>query len=370
VSRMETQSSGSPVRGTRGRRAAGIGVGDLVEVRAEREILATLDECGELDGLPFMPEMLQFCGRRFVVDKVASKACDTISWTGLHRMNDAVHLAGVRCDGAAHGGCQAGCLVYWKTVWLKKAEPAEDHSGADPAGQPGPSRRPVPVGSREDLSILACSVATLRTVAGKADASTASSRTVYSCQATELLRAAPERIPIWDLRQYVADVRSGNARVSTVTRGVVVGLFNRAQRWAARRLPRRLLIRGGRTYPFIEGRAVEGRVKDSLTERLDLLPGEWVRVKSREQIEATLTADNRNRGLTFDVEMLKYCGRTARVLRRVEHIINEQNGEMMHLKKPCLILEDVICTSDYHRSCPRGIYPYWREIWLERVPAP
>jgi hypothetical protein len=27
----------------------------------------------------------------------------------------------------------------------------------------------------------------------------------------------------------------------------------------------------------------------------------------------------------------------------------------------------VICTSDYHRLCPRGIYPYWREIWLERV---
>jgi hypothetical protein len=29
-----------------------------------------------------------------------------------------------------------------------------------------------------------------------------------------------------------------------------------------------------------------------------------------------------------------------------------------------------VCTADYHRSCPRGIYAYWREIWLERVPSP
>jgi hypothetical protein len=40
---------------------------------------------------------------------------------------------------------------------------------------------------------------------------------------------------------------------------------------------------------------------------------------------------------------------------------------MMQLKNPCIILEGVTCTSDYHRQCPRSIYAYWREIWLERV---
>jgi hypothetical protein len=43
---------------------------------------------------------------------------------------------------------------------------------------------------------------------------------------------------------------------------------------------------------------------------------------------------------------------------------------MMHLKNPCIMLEDVICAGAYHRYCPRGIYPYWREIWLERVAEP
>ena len=104
-------------------------VGELVEVRSEPEILATLDGRGELESLPFMPEMLPLCGRRFRVDKVAAKLCDTIGSTGMYRMRNAVHLVGVRCDGQAHGGCQAGCLIYWKEAWLKRV----------PAGEPGPA---------------------------------------------------------------------------------------------------------------------------------------------------------------------------------------------------------------------------------------
>ena len=87
-------------------------VGELVQVKSAEEIRATLDERGELDSLPFMPEMLRFCGKRFRVYRRADKACDTIDWSTLRRMENAVHLAQLRCDGCAHGGCQAGCLLY------------------------------------------------------------------------------------------------------------------------------------------------------------------------------------------------------------------------------------------------------------------
>ena len=40
--------------------------GDRVLVRSPEEILATLDADGTLDGLPFMPEMLDWCGKPFV----------------------------------------------------------------------------------------------------------------------------------------------------------------------------------------------------------------------------------------------------------------------------------------------------------------
>ena len=146
---------------------------------------------------------------------------------------------------------------------------------------------------------------------------------MYSCQATELTRAAPVGIPLWDPRQYVQDVRTGNAPVPQVSGASPSALFNRMQDLTRRRLPERLWIRGGQRYPFIRGTA-----DHSPTETLDLQPGEWVRVKSLEEISATLNADNINRGLSFDREMLKYCGRTAQVLRRVDHIIDESSGQM------------------------------------------
>jgi hypothetical protein len=321
-------------------RAPGLRPGEIVEVRSRDEIMATLDERGELDSLPFMPEMLRFCGQRFTVAKRAMKLCDTITWSGMRRMEDAVHLTGVRCDGGGHGGCQAGCFVYWKEAWLKRVD-ARDRP---PAPATGP----------------ATSAATVTPATLDAAARPAEDR--FACQATELLRAAPGTIASWDLRQYVEDVTSGNARPWQAVRSVLVGAFNEYQDLSRRLLPTWLRIRGGERFPFIRGRLT--RTPD---ERLGLQPGDVVRVRSREEILATLDTGNRNRGMSFDGEMLKYCGREARVLRRVERIIDEGTGRMLRFGNPCIVLEDVVCTGDFHRVCPRSIYPYWREIWLERI---
>lgn len=332
-------------------------VGEVVEVRSESEILATLDENGRLKALPFMPEMLQFCGQRFKVYKRAVKLCDTINWTGMHRMHHAVHLEGVRCDGQAHGGCQAGCLIYWKEAWLRRLEPDEQESNdhafesAAPAGQDR-----VPEGTPP------CTRQKLAEATYKNAHTMLSSQEEFSCQATELIRAAPENIPPWDVRQYVLDVRSGNASPLAMIRSVCIGILNEFQDLTRRMLPRPLLIRGGKRFPLIEG-----KLRKTPEGFLNLQPGELVQVKSKEEIFQTLDMDNNNRGLSFDAEMLKYCDRQARVLRRVERIIDEQTGKMISFKNPCIILEDVICCGDYHQYCPRSIYPYWREIWLKRI---
>ena len=90
----------------------GLHANDWVVVRSREEILSTLDERACLDGLPFQPEMLAFCGERLQVAKVAHKTCDNIKKTGGRHMLNAVHLVGGRCDGAGHGGCQADCVFY------------------------------------------------------------------------------------------------------------------------------------------------------------------------------------------------------------------------------------------------------------------
>src|SRR4029077_20587691 len=122
--------------------AKGLRVGDLVEVRSADEIMGTLDERGELENLPFMPEMLKFCGQRLTVHKVAHKLCDTMFGSGLHKMEKAVHLTSSRCDGTAHGGCQAACNLYWKEAWLKWGEPD------------APSSASSATSGRIDLSLL------------------------------------------------------------------------------------------------------------------------------------------------------------------------------------------------------------------------
>src|SRR6476619_1554436 len=110
--------------------------GDWVEVRSREEILATLDKDGRLEQLPFMPQLFQYCGKRFKVTKRADKTCDTVtgSVTGRYvgrRMTNAVHLEH-RCDGQAYGGCQAGCLIFWKEAWLKPIGAPESIPSAPP----------------------------------------------------------------------------------------------------------------------------------------------------------------------------------------------------------------------------------------------
>ena len=88
-------------------------VGEWVEVKSRAEILMTLDKTGCLEGMPFMPEMFEFCGKRFPLFKIAHKTCDTVFPVRSRRVDNAVHLD-TRCDGRSHGGCQAGCLIFWE----------------------------------------------------------------------------------------------------------------------------------------------------------------------------------------------------------------------------------------------------------------
>ena len=339
-------------------------VGDVVEVRGAEEILATLDEHGELDSMPFMPEMLRYCGQRLTVHKVANKTCDTLTRSGMRRMDNAVHLAGVRCDGGGHGGCQAACLVYWKHAWLRKVDPADRPasvvavSAAGPAGT-GDCGAPVP-GAERVLPLL--------TVVSRGPVADDGAE-VYRCQATELLRAAPRALPMRDLGQFVDDVRTGNAGILWTIRALLVLLYNRMQGLSNRFLPSWLRIRGGRHWGYLRGRAT----KKTPTRTTDLHPGDLVRIKSRREIELTLDAALLNRGMGFDAEMARFCGRTGRVARRVDHIIDERTGRMLHMRNPCIVLENIVCEGAFTANCPRSIPPYWREVWLDKLddqPAP
>jgi hypothetical protein len=122
-----------------------------------------------------------------------------------------------------------------------------------------------------------------------------------------------------------------------------------------------------RRFPHVCGLAGD----KTPTGKLDLKPGEFVEVKSKDEIMRTLNKDLRNRGLGFDVEMVPYCrDGEYKVLRRIEKIINEKTGLMMTLPNACIVLDGVVCSGHYSKNrmfCPRAVFPYWREVWLERT---
>src|SRR5213594_4769431 len=113
--------------------------GDFVEVKAPEEILRTLDADGTLDQLPFMPEMVVFCGRRFQISKRVVKTCyyTKAGSSGMRkfRTDDVVLLDGLRCSGARHDGCQKGCMIFWREAWLRKVEDAAVQGDVDLGGR-------------------------------------------------------------------------------------------------------------------------------------------------------------------------------------------------------------------------------------------
>jgi len=337
---------------------SGLRAGDLVEVLSAAEIAATLDRHGEVDGLPFMPEMLAFCGQRLTVHKVAHKSCDNITRTGMRRMTGAVHLTGSRCDGSAHGGCENACSLYWKEQWLRRVEPESTPETA-PVAVPDTTPDTTPdAGHRALLPLLLRNAQ--REPFGDGEPR-------YSCQATEMLRATPEPLPRKDLGQYRDDLTSGNAGLRAVVRCLLVDAFNRYQDLSRRLLPRALWIRGGLHWGFLYGGVTSGRTP---TAELGLQPGELVRIRSREEIIATLDADLLNRGMGFDAEMSRFCGRVARVKARAHRCVDERSGRMLTMRNPCIILEDIVCQGAFSANCPREFVCWWREVWLERVEEP
>jgi hypothetical protein len=333
----------------------GLRAGEVVEVKSREEILATLDETGALDKLPFMPEMLAFSGRQFVVTRRADKSCDTVSASNkrLRRFVDTVHLDDTRCDGSAHGGCQAQCTLFWKEAWLRRVErPA--------VPSPTLSTRTPPLTPR--LTEQQLYDAAYRDKSGP--------EPIFRCQATDHAIASAPLNWWWPL-QYVRDVRSGNVTLGQSLKAILWWALRRGrvrlrgyklQVWLFNVVAR---MRGGMPLEELAG----DRVKTP-RETLDLVSGELVRIKTVGEIKLTLDANQKNRGLYFDQEMLPFCGQTYRVRGRVSQIIEEPTGRMMKIPGDCILLEGTACTGKYHMSCPRAILPYWREVWLRRADAP
>ena len=100
--------------------------------------------------------------------------------------------------------------------------------------------------------------------------------------------------------------------------------------------------------------------------RLRLRSGDLVKVRSFEEIAATLEDDSTLEGLPFQPEMRKYCGRTLRVLQPVKKLIIEYAKPELRWIRNTVILEYINCDGEAHSGCDSFCYFLWKEAWLSR----
>ena len=103
------------------------------------------------------------------------------------------------------------------------------------------------------------------------------------------------------------------------------------------------------------------------TTTYQLKEGDWVLVRSREEIEATLDRWKELKGCAFLEYMWPYCGTTHQVLQPMERFLDERDYKVKKVKG-VVLLADVLChgTPVFGR-CDRCCHFFWREEWLERV---
>jgi hypothetical protein len=316
-------------------------VGQWVEVRSKDEILRTLDRMGQLEEMPFMPEMFAFVGKRFRVLKSAHKTCDYSTPYPFHT-----------------------CLLYWKEDWLKPVGEREDSAVPEVpfSTNSGGNGKPLANCTENDIRD--------RVKAAAADGEGPK----YTCQMTQIPFATTP-LAWWDPSQYLEDYLSGNVSLGRIISGLIFWTYysiseagigvGRPMRWLYDRV---VPIFGGSLFPRKPGVIPEGQLTP--TQTLNLQPGELIRIKSHEEILQTIDSSNRNRGMHWDAELVPYCGKTFKVRDRVTKIIGERTQKMVQMKTPCIVLESVVCQARYSSCrlfCPKEMYPYWREIWLERV---
>jgi hypothetical protein len=293
--------------------------GELVEVLSEAEILATLDEKGTFEKLPFMPEMLKFCGKQFRVSRQAFKTC--VDDQEMREFDSTIFLEEVRCDGASHNSCARACLIFWKTAWVKKVG---SHSL--------PVLNVIPKVTPADLVSLA-----------HRDGE-------FFCQSTEILNAS-KPLPFYEPTQYLRDLTLNRISFAQWSLSLFIAFYNKL----------------AYIFKFKSWRFVAGENDGSSPEpALNLKPGELVRVKSLAEITKTLDSNGKNNNLLFAPTMMSFCGQVMRVQDRVENIILEATTKQRKIKDTVL-LEGSTCDGICHRMCPRQSFLFWRECWLERV---
>jgi len=173
----------------------------------------------------------------------------------------------------------------------------------------------------------------------------------YACQLTQL-NAASRPIGPWQVTDFLRPLIAGNVTPAAFVVGWLTHLFNELQH-----------LRQGVSFPAFEVPVREGG--SDAQPRFEA--GDQAVVRSSAEIRATLNEQSLHRGLYFEPDMLKHCGRRYCVQAEVTKLIDIVTGEMRTMKTAAYILRDVRFSGERQLFNAQHEPLFWRGIWLQRA---
>lgn len=98
-----------------------------------------------------------------------------------------------------------------------------------------------------------------------------------------------------------------------------------------------------------------------------LKSGDWVRVRSLDEIQNTLNPFKEFNGCAFLEDMKQYCGSEQRVLKAMERFLDERDYKVKKASG-IVLLDGIYCQgTPVFGRCDRSCLLFWREEWLEKI---
>lgn len=95
--------------------------------------------------------------------------------------------------------------------------------------------------------------------------------------------------------------------------------------------------------------------------------GDRVRVRSREEIQASLDIWGELKGCGFMSDMWQYCDTEQQVLQPVRQFLDERDYRLKRTSG-MVVLQNVICRGmEGYGACDRACHFFWRNEWLEKL---
>jgi len=295
--------------------------GDLVRIKRNEEIGSTLDPASKREGCPFTTQMAEYSGKEFKIIKTVKNFFDEHECKMYKVVPPLYILEGLICDGQVKSftqRCDHSCYLLWHEDWLEKVDGPDANGGvadtADPYLQKGED--PTPNGP----------------------------------QKSEQFNSGCQLMSIKDVAEY-------NPWYENLFQSKIKLI------WSAKK-----------TLNFLKNRLLDpiglknGKPIATSISQDELVPGDIVRVKLREEILALLDDWGRTKGCVFTPEMFNRCGQRYRVLKQVHYFYDEVKERICRCRD-MVLLEGAVCSGQrrlFPSDCDRNCFQFWHVSWLEK----